>query len=497
MNIKQNYSSIENEFLIFQPDGRLTPPDEFLKNNKLQEEVKPLVTRIKDPWFAHDFGVLVRKEALGQITSLGNEQHKAANVKLISQLHLAEADPFSDAGHLRFLPKGALIYDLITDYAYRLALEEGASPVHSSILYDESFPGIAEHLKLFGEQAYHVKPENRQFVFRYAACFGQFSMLHNKVFSYQHLPFQLFELADSYRYERKSQVSGMYRQRRFLMPDMHIFCERDSNLDKAKAEFKRIYMKIMELGYSSNWRYVVLVNLRTDFYESHRGFIQQLAQLIEAPVLLRFISPAKGYYWMINIEFCIIDSLDRPVEIATVQMDVGNAERFNIRYVDAEGQENYPIILHTALIGSIERYFNAILENASLQAKRSKTKISLPFWLCPVQIRLIPIQKTHEAYCYKLLKRLQQHNLRVDVDNRLKSLNQRIRDAERELIPWILVIGEKELKNSIFQLRSRVKDENKVASEDELLKLAKVKQGAYPFRPLPLPKDLRSRPAFF
>ncbi|MFX0113960.1 MAG: His/Gly/Thr/Pro-type tRNA ligase C-terminal domain-containing protein, partial [Candidatus Hodarchaeota archaeon] len=214
-------------------------------------------------------------------------------------------------------------------------------------------------------------------------------------------------------------------------------------------------------------------------------------------VLLRFVPPDKGYYWVINVEFCIVDSLDRPVEIATVQIDVGNAKRFNIRYLDPESQEDYPVILHTALIGSIERYFDAVLENASVQAKRSRSKIALPFWLSPVQIRLIPIQEEHNSFCFDLLKRLEKQQLRGDIDNRMKSLSRRVRDAERELIPLIIVVGDEELKTGLFQVRSRLKEENRKMNEKELEILVRDKQGKYPFRPFTLPKWVQKQPAFF
>jgi len=364
----------------------------------------------------------------------------------MKQLELAGLEDLSDHGHLRFYPKGALIMDLLADYLLEVALNEGAYPVKNSPMYDLSVEAIKQHAELFGERLYILKPEDRKFVLRYAACFGQFSILKNALISYRSLPLKLFELADSYRLEQSGEVGGLFRQRRFHMGDLHVLCR---DLQSAKGEFLKLYEKAHQLAHEFGWNYVAMVNLCRSFYQENQRFILNLVKAHKNPVLLYIGVPEGKYYWVINIDLDFIDNINRPVESVGMQIDLGNAKRFNIKYADKKGRKRHPVIVHAALIGSLERWLNNILENSAKQQKQGKMP-SLPLWLSPIQVRILPIADRHLSYTMKIAKKLEASQMRVDVDDRPVSLQRKIRDAQREWIPVHVVIGDKEVQSNVL-----------------------------------------------
>ena len=178
-----------------------------------------------------------------------------------------------------------------------------------------------------------------------------------------------------------------FRLRKLHMPDCHIYCK---GLEEAKQVTLKLHNMIYEEIGKLNRDYVSVYNITESFLNSNKDYVMQLVKREGKPVLLNFV-PEGIYYWVLNIEYHIIDELERPREIATFQIDIGNAKRFGISFVDEKAQKIYPIIIHTAVIGSIERYLFTILDQcAILEAKGVKP--SLPLWLSPTQVRLIPVK---------------------------------------------------------------------------------------------------------
>ena len=160
------------------------------------------------------------------------------------------------------------------------------------------------------------------------------------------------------------------------------------------------------------------------------------------PALLNFV-PEGIYYWVLNIEYHIIDELERPREIATFQIDIGNAKRFAISYVDEKGAKEFPPIIHTAIIGSVERYLFTVLDQCARTEKRGG-KPSLPLWLSPTQIRVVPVRPEFLGYAQKMVDQLTASHVRADIDDRDESLDKRVREAELNWIPYIAVVGKRE-----------------------------------------------------
>ncbi len=435
-----------------------------------------------------DFQALVEKEGLHR-GLVGGEPHYLEYCKKFG----ISWEPFSDVGHMRYGPEGTLIFDLISDYSWHVAQSLGIAiyRVRGTNMFDLSVPAVKEHADLFGGRLYEVNLDDRNFVLRYAACHQQFAMVRDWTASYRNLPFGTFEVADSYRLEQSGELLLCFRVRKMHMPDLHIFCKdlRES-MDISMKVHKVIHGEIRKLGRE----YVSIYNTTRSFFDSNREFFKNLTEVEGKSILLNFV-PEGIYYWVVNVEYTIIDDLGRPREIGTFQIDVGNAKRFNIAYTGEDGAKKYPPIIHTALIGSVERYLFTILDCA-VRIERSGGKPMLPVWLSPIQTRVIPVTRAHLDLAVAIADKVEGAGIRVDIDDRDETVEKRVRDAEVEWIPYVLVVGRKEAEGNRFQVRIREKNENVTMPLEELIKHVHSNTKGYPARSLPLPRLVSPRPKY-
>jgi len=460
------------DYLVLLPNNSLILPENYAEDSK-------------------DFQALLDREVFHKSIHAGEAP---PHLKIMKQLELVDHEDLSDHGHLRLYPKGALIIDLLSDYLLEAVLEEGAYPIKDSSMYDVSVEPIRRHVELFGDRVYLLKADNREFVLRYAACFGQFSILKNALISYRNLPLKLFELADSYRLEQSGEVGGLFRQRRFHMGDLHVLCR---DIQSAKQEFLKLYIKAHRLAHEFGWDYVAMVNMCRSFYEKNKDFISDLMQAYPKPMLLYLGVPEGKYYWVINIDLDYIDNLRRPVESVGMQIDIGNAQRFDIQFVDENGKKKHPVIIHAALMGSLERWLNNILENAAKQQKHGKLP-SLPLWLSPIQVRILPIADRHMPKAIEIANKLKDSKVRLDIDDRPVSLQRKIRDARKEWIPIYAVVGDREDKSNILSVSIREEKDymNKEFSSDGLIQFIQSKCHNKPFRKSYVSMMVSKRPKF-
>jgi len=464
-------AAITAKYAVMDLSGRLYKPEEYQFNPG-----------------EDDFRALVEKESLRK-DLVGGEPHYIAYCKKFG----IEWEPFSDVGHMRYGPEGTLIFELISDYSWQVAQSLGIPiyRVRGTNMFDLSVPAVKEHADLFGGRLYEVSLDDRSFVLRYAACHQQFAMVRDWNSSYRNLPFGTFEVADSYRLEQSGELLLCFRVRKLHMPDLHIFCrDMAESMELSKRIHRLIYDEVRKLGRE----YVSIYNTTKSFFDSNREFFSHLVAVEGKPILLNFV-PEDVYYWVINVEYTIIDDLGRPREIGTFQIDVGNAKRFGIAYTAEDGTRRYPPIIHTALIGSVERYLFALLDSA-VRSERAGEKPMLPVWLSPVQVRVIPVNKEYLGLAKDLTERIESAALRVDLDDRDETVQKRVRDAEVDWIPYVIVVGKKETNLAKLQVRIRQTNDTVEMSLGELIDRVKSVTKGYPFKPLPLPKLLSVRPKY-
>jgi len=414
------------------------------------------------------------------------------HVEYMKNLELVDYEKGSDPGNLRWYPKGVLIKRLLETRVNDSILGYGGMEVETPIMYSITHPMLSKYLNRFPARQYIVKSGNDDYFLRFAACFGQYLMKHDMIISYKDLPLRLYELTRySFRREQRGELVGLRRLRAFTMPDMHTLA---TSMDSARNEFIEQFKLSMKWMEGLNLNYEVAIRFVKSFYDENTEFVERLMSLINRPVLVEMWDE-RPFYFVMKFEFNFLDSLNKASALSTVQIDIENTQRFEIKYFDEDGKEKYPLMLHASISGAIERNLYALLETAYLESKKGK-KPMLPLWLSPTQVRVLPVGEEQLEYSFKILEDLEKSGIRTDIDDRDLRLGKKIRDAEKEWVPYIIVIGDDEIKNSTINIRSRGDSSQKNTSVDEFkasfLDLIKGK----PTRPLPLPRRLSLRASF-
>jgi len=418
------------------------------------------------------------------------------HVKLMKALELVDYEPGSDPGNFRFLPKGRLMKSLMEQWITQKVVKYGAMEVETPIMYDYEHPALKEYLNRFPARQYILQSAKKKFFLRFAACFGQFLTMAASNISYKDLPMRVFELTRySFRLEKAGELVGLRRLRAFSMPDMHTLCR---DLESAKQEFYNQFklgmetLKDLDLSIDD---YEVAIRFTKDFWKENKDFVQSLVKLVGKPVLIEMWNFRYAYFDP-KFEFNFVDSMDKASALTTVQIDHENAKRFGIEYVDEDGKKKHPFILHCSPSGSLERCFYAMLEKAYMSSQKGENP-RLPLWLSPVQVRLCPINQEYIEYCEKLAEEIERHNIRVDIDDRSERIEKKVRDAEMEWVPYILVVGRKEKESGTFNVRKReAKSVERQMKMEEVIKEIKEAMRDKPFKDLTLPKKLSKRPIF-
>jgi len=419
------------------------------------------------------------------------------HVELMRRLELVDYEPGSDSGNMRYYPKGRLIKSLLETYVLDRSAELGAMEVETPIMYDMNHPTLKKYLDRFPARQYSIEAEKRSFFLRFAACFGQFLMSHDMTLSYRALPLKMIEMTRySFRREQRGELVGLRRLRAFTMPDMHTLC---SDMKSATQEFKNQYqasISVLEEAGLDLDDYEVAIRFTKDFYDENKEFIEGLVDIVEKPVLIEMWDE-RFFYFVLKFEFNFVDALDKASALSTVQIDVENAERYDINYTETDGSIQKPIILHCSPSGAIERLMYALLEKAHRESESGKVPM-FATWLSPTQVRMIPIAERHIARAEEVAKTL---GFRVDVDDRDETVGRKIRDAGREWVPYVVVIGDEELESGdlavTVRAESKPKKPHKVKMTTEELRerLSQETRGK-PWKCLPLPVKLSERPRF-
>jgi threonyl-tRNA synthetase len=424
---------------------------------------------------------------LGQLESSGDEP---PHVKLMREKKLADYEPSSDVGHLRWYPKGRLIRDLLADYVYQLVTDRGAMPVETPIMYDLADDAIRVHAEKFGERQYKMGGK-KELMLRYACCFGAFRILSDSFLTWKNLPVGIYELSTySFRLEKKGEVVGLKRLRGFTMPDLHTVC---ADLDQSLKEFLGQIEMCKQTGDDLQVNYEVIFRATADFVEDKQDWINLAADIIGKPILMEII-PERKHYWICKMDFAAIDYLGRPIENPTIQVDVESGERFGITYIDQEEKEHYPIIIHCSPTGSIERVICSLLEKSAVEMKEKAPM--LPVWLSTTQIRVVPIAERHLEFATELARELREANIRVDLDDRPETVGKKIRNAGGEWVPFVIVVGDRELEGSELTVNVRENGKKVSMGMKELIDTIKLETKNMPFRPLSLPMNLSRRVHF-
>jgi threonyl-tRNA synthetase len=442
-----------------------------------------------------DFSNHKKLEILAKYESIKQRRvdEPSPHVALMKKMTIADYEPASDSGNLRFYPNGRLIKSLIESYVTDKVKEYGGYEVETPIMYDSEHPSMISYFNRFPARQYNIDSDGKKLFLRFAACFGQFLMANQYQLSYKNLPFKLYELTRySFRREQSGELVGLRRLRAFTMPDCHAFCkDMDQAIDEIKIRFDLSQSVLHELGIDES-DYEMAIRFTEDFYNENKSAIEELVKKHGKPVLVEMWKD-KFFYFVLKWEFNFIDNLGKASALSTDQIDVENADRYGIEFVDENNNKQHPIILHNSPSGAIERIIYVLLEKAAKDIKEGR-KPQYPLWLAPTQVRVIPLKEEFNDFCETLTDKISSNNIRVDIDDRNESIGKRIREAEKEWIRYILVIGEKEVNSENLSIRDRQTGDVKELPFDDFLKEINEQTKGKPFTGLNLSKHISKRP---
>lgn len=406
------------------------------------DEKKPMLTRI--------YGVAFGTEAeLKDYLAKQEEAKRRDHRKLGQELDLYTISELVGSGLPLFTPKGCFLRDTLANYSQELQARYGFERVWTphmarTELYKHSghydkYPERFEVTSAESDDVFMLKPMN---------CPHHAQLFARKPWSYRELPVRYMENTTNYRDEKSGELHGLSRVRSLSQDDGHIFCqEKDMEIELTNVVrmVKELYTTL-KLGFYA----------RLSFRDNSEKFLGDQATWERAEAIITRVAetealhavpgPGEAAFYGPKIDFMVVDSLGREWQCATVQLDFVQPERFGLAYVDSDGTEKRPVMIHKALLGSIERFLSVYIEH---------TSGAFPTWLAPVQAAVLPIGESHRAYADTVAIELRQAGLRVEVDAADLSLGKRIRSAKMQKIPYLMVVGEKEMAEKTVSLEHR------------------------------------------
>ncbi len=475
---------LKSEWFVLTPKGELIP----IKIKKGE-----VVSEKRFDWKKYEN---LKKFAKYEMAKSRLVKEEPPHVKLMRKLELADYESASDPGNLRYYPKGELIRSLIQEWVDSNVIDYGAMKVETPVMYDLNHPAMVKYFNRFPARQYIVESAKKKYFLRFSACFGQFMIAHDTLMSYKNLPIRLYEVAKyAFRLEKRGELVGLRRLRSFVMPDCHAFC---ADIEQAKEEMKKRFelsLKIQKgFGFKIPEDFELGIRIVKDFWKKNKDFVLSLVREYGKPVLVEMWSK-RFFYFVMKYELNFIDNLEKASALTTDQIDIESSENYGIYFIDKDDKKKPVIILHLSPSGAICRVMYALLEKAAKTLK-SKGNPILPLWLSPTQVRLIPVSDKYVKKAEELMKKIEEKNIRVDLDDRNKSVEKKIRDAEIEWVPYSVVIGEREVRSGILPVRVREKGKVQKMKIEEFIELIKKKTEGKPFKKLTLPRYLSKRPKF-
>jgi threonyl-tRNA synthetase len=349
------------------------------------------------------------------------------------------------AGLVFYHPKGAMLRKIIEDYEKEQHLKRGYDLVITPHIMQAQLWKASGHYDYYKENMYIFKIDDKESVIKPMNCPGHILIYKSKTRSYKALPIRYFELGTVYRHEKAGVLHGLLRVRGFTQDDAHIFCLPEQLEDEIKAIIDFVFETMKVFGFNDVG---IELSTRPEKYigslEDWQRATDALEGALKAKGLRYEINEGDGAFYGPKIDIKLKDALKRSWQCATIQCDFALPKRFDLTYIDSDGLEKQPVMLHRVLLGSLERFIGALLEHYNGE---------LPLWLSPEQVVVIPIKDTVSAYAAGVKKALLDEGIRASIDDSNETLNKRIRNAEVNKIPYALVVGEREAAQEAVAVR--------------------------------------------
>ncbi|MBL7119694.1 MAG: threonine--tRNA ligase [Dehalococcoidia bacterium] len=409
------------------------------------DENQPMLQRIYGTAFQTQGSL---EEYLHKLEEAERRDHR----KLGKQLDLFSIHEESGPGLVLWHPKGALVRTLIEDFWRQEHAKRGYDLVYTPHISKVGLWRTSGHLEMYRENLYSpMDVDGQDYIIKPMNCNGHILIYKTRIHSYRELPLRWAELGTVYRYERSGVLHGLARVRGFTQDDAHIFCRPDQLEDEIIGVLGLARFMMETFGFAD---YQILLSTRPEKYAGTIEVWDQATETLER-ALDRFglpyqVDPGEGVFYGPKIDIKLQDALGRAWQGPTIQVDFNLPERFQVTYVGEDGQAHLVAMIHRTVLGSMERFLACLIEHYAG---------AFPVWLAPVQAVIIPIADRHLDYAHQAEAELKAEGLRLQVDTRPDRMNLKIREAQLQKIPYMLVVGDKEVDTSSVSVRLRSGDD--------------------------------------
>ena len=403
------------------------------------DENRPMLQRIYGTAFA-------KKTDLEEYLKFIEESKRRDHRKLGPQLGLFTLHPDVAPGLPFFHPKGMVVINELIEFWRGLHKEAGYEEIMTPLIMHERLWRQSGHWDHFKENMYFTEKDEQVYAVKPMNCPGHIIIYKSMPVSYRDLPLRMCELGRVHRYERSGVLHGLFRVRGFTQDDAHIFCTEEQIEDEVRGVAQLTDKIYRTFGFKYHVELSTMPEDHMGSEETWEKAINALKRVLDSMDIDYVINEGEGAFYGPKIDYHIEDSLGRPWQCATIQLDFMMPERFDLKYMGPDNVEHRPVMIHRAIYGSLERFLGILIEHFVG---------AFPTWLAPVQVMIIPIADRHNEYAQKIKVKLEEANLRVDVDTRSHTTSYKVREAQMMKIPYMLILGDREMEHGTVALRLR------------------------------------------
>ena len=417
------------------------------------DENEEMLTRIYGVAFA-------TKEALKEHLHMLEEAKKRDHRKLGSELELFMFNEEAGAGLPFWLPKGARLRSKLEQILWKSHRRRGYEPVRGPEILKAQMWQTSGHYACYGENMYLTEIDGQEYGIKPMNCIGHILIYKNSTKSYRDLPVKYFEYGVVHRHEKSGVLHGLLRVREFTQDDAHIFCTPEQIKDEVLEVVEFIDSVMKKFGFNYEMEISTKPEKAIGDDAVWEIATNALKEALDERGLNYGIDEGGGAFYGPKIDVKITDAIGRKWQCATVQVDFNLPQRFNVEYIDENNERKQPVMIHRAILGSFERFIAILTEHYAGE---------FPTFIAPTQVIFVPISETHVAYAKELSKKFALEDIDSEIYDKNDSLNKRIRLAEKQKVPYVVIIGDEEVKNNTVAIRDRRKKEQYSLNSDEFM----------------------------
>jgi threonyl-tRNA synthetase len=417
----------------------------------------------KNPQLQRIYGVGFPTQAeLDEYLHLLEEAKKRDHRKLGKELDLFSFHPEAPSSPF-FHPKGTVIYNRLVQYVRALYGPYEYDEVITPQIMDVALWKTSGHYDNYKDSMYFTEVDERQFAVKPMNCPGHTFIYASQKRSYRDLPLRLADFGRLHRYEKSGVTAGLTRVRTFCQDDAHIFCTPEQIESEMQRTIQMILNTYKLFGFDQMKIYLSTRPEKRvgsdELWDKAENALKAVLDKLGHPYS---INAGDGAFYGPKIDFNVADALKRYYQLSTIQLDFNLPERFDLSYIGADNAAHRPVMVHRAVLGSLERFMGILIEHVAG---------AFPFWLAPVQARVVPIKDSHNDYARDFMKKLKKLGMRIELDDRNESMGLKTREAQMAKIPFALVAGDREMQANQFAVRKYGERESKVMTQDEIIAL--------------------------